>query len=138
MSAGSVDTPSGGTSTPEITVETLAKRLHLQVPGRPDEQKNRKAGLGPLVGLAAGVGTGATLELAAAIGPRPGRAVGTGMAFLAVMLAGNAPMTLLGITDPRTWSRADWAADLIPHLAYAVVTAHVLDGLQRSEGSTTR
>lgn len=32
-------------------------------------------------------------------------------------------MTVLGVTDPRTWRPVDWAADIIPHLAYAVVAA---------------
>jgi len=26
------------------------------------------------------------------------------------------------VTDPRTWSAADWISDLLPHLAYGVVT----------------
>ena len=32
----------------------------------------------------------------------------------------------LGTTDPSTWSAADWAADVIPHLAFGagVVWAH--------------
>jgi hypothetical protein len=38
-------------------------------------------------------------------------------------------MTVLGITDPRTWSRADWISDLAPHLAYGAITAGVLHGL---------
>jgi len=44
-----------------------------------------------------------------------------------VLLSTNVPMTLLGITDPRTWSRADWLSDLVPHLAYGAVVATTLD-----------
>jgi hypothetical protein len=45
------------------------------------------------------------------------------------MLAGNGPMTVLGVTDPRRWGAVDWAADVLPHLAYAGVAAVTLDAL---------
>jgi len=32
-------------------------------------------------------------------------------------------------SDPRSWAAADWASDVVPHLAYGVVTAWVLEGL---------
>jgi hypothetical protein len=35
----------------------------------------------------------------------------------------NGPMTAMGLTDPRTWSRTDWLSDVLPHLAYGWVTA---------------
>ncbi len=38
-------------------------------------------------------------------------------------------MAALGISDPRTWSAQDWAADVVPHLAYGLVTAATLAGL---------
>ena len=48
---------------------------------------------------------------------------------LAVLLIGAAAMALsdvplktLGISDPSTWAAKDWAADLVPHLAYGVAT----------------
>ncbi len=47
-------------------------------------------------------------------------------ATAAVLVAGNGPMTALGITDPRTWNANSWATDVVPHLAHGVVTAHVL------------
>jgi len=37
---------------------------------------------------------------------------------------------VLGVTDPRTWSRADWVSDIVPHLAYGAVTASVLSALE--------
>lgn len=40
-------------------------------------------------------------------------------------------MTLLGVTDPRTWSVIDWVSDLVPHAAYGAVTAAVLRELDR-------
>jgi len=46
------------------------------------------------------------------------------------MLAGNGPMTVLGVTDPRSWGPADWASDVVPHLAYALVAAATLNGFE--------
>lgn len=45
-------------STPEATVEKLADKAHVPVPGEGDARQNRVAGLGPLTGLVAGVGWG--------------------------------------------------------------------------------
>jgi hypothetical protein len=38
-------------------------------------------------------------------------------------------MTVLGVTDPRTWSAVDWISDLVPHLAYGAVMTRTLDAL---------
>jgi hypothetical protein len=38
-------------------------------------------------------------------------------------------MTALGIADPRQWSSTDWASDVLPHLAYGLVTAGTLQAL---------
>jgi hypothetical protein len=46
------------------------------------------------------------------------------------MLAGNAPMTVLGVTDARTWRAADWAADIAPHLSDAVAAAGTLKAFE--------
>ena len=43
----------------------------------------------------------------------------------------NGPMTVLGITDPRTWSAPDWVSDLVPHVAYGAVVATTLDAFDR-------
>ncbi len=112
-------------STPEQTVEALTGRAHVTVPGDGDVRQNRVAGLGPLTGIAAGLGVGVLLGLARAVGRRPGTATATA----AALLAGNAPMTLLGVTDPRTWPVSSWVADVVPHVAYGAVTAAVLEQL---------
>lgn len=116
-------------STPEDTVEALSDTTHIPVPGSGDTRDNRLAGLGPLTGIVAGLGVGAALGAARAAGWRPGLAQATAAATVAVEIAGNGPMTLLGVTDPRTWPATSWAADLVPHLAYGAVTAAVLDAL---------
>ncbi|MDX3070956.1 hypothetical protein ACIP98_14405 [Streptomyces sp. NPDC088354] len=119
----------GASSTPAVTVERLSQVVHVPVPGTPDVRENRIAGLGPLTGIAAGVGMGATLGLATAAGWRPGTAVLTATAGVLCLIGTNGPMTVLRVTDPRTWSASDWAADIVPHVAYALVATAVLKGL---------
>ncbi len=116
-------------STPEDTVEQLSAKTHVPIPGNDQTRENRVAALGPLTGLAAGVGVGAALGLARAAGLRPGLLVSGVAATVGALIGSNGPMTVLGVTDPRTWALKDWVADVIPHLAYGVVTAGVLQGL---------
>jgi hypothetical protein len=116
-------------STPSETVERLARSAHLDIAGSGESRANRVEGLAPLAGLATGVGLGVVLGLARAVGWRPGPVAGSLAATAVALVAANGPMTVLGITDPRTWSATDWAADLVPHLAYGAVTAAVLRGL---------
>jgi hypothetical protein len=48
-----------------------------------------------------------------------------------VMAASDASSALLGTTDPRTWSPADWASDLLPHLAYGAAAVAAFDATCR-------
>jgi hypothetical protein len=118
-------------STPEKTVETLSEKTHVPIPGEDEKEENRVSGLGPLSGLLAGVGTGALLGIVRATGWRPGIAVSTAAATLGAMVGTTGPMTLLGVTDPRTWPTKSWVVDIVPHVAYGAVTAAVLDRLDR-------
>lgn len=113
-------------STPEDTVEKLSQKVRVTIPGDDRTRGNRLSGLGALTGIAAGAGVGAALELARSAGWRPRPAVLALAAAAAAMVAGSGPMTVLGVTDPRTWSATDWASDVVPHLAYGAVTAFVL------------
>lgn len=56
--------------------------------------------------------------------------LGTAATTGAVLLAANAPMTLLKVTDPRTWSAADWASDILPHLGYGITADALLRALE--------
>ncbi len=120
--------------TPEQTIEKLAAKAHITIPGGKDAQRNRISGLGALNGIAAGVGGGAAI--AALHTPKGGLSVaGTGvLAAVAVMALTNGSMAALGITDPREWSAGDWVSDLIPHLAYGLVTAAALKAMTGTEG----
>jgi len=75
------------------------------------------------------VGIGALLGLARAAGWRPAIGVSTAVATVGARVGTSGPMTLLGVTDPRTWPATSWVVDLVPHLAYGAVTAAVLERL---------
>ena len=118
-------------STAEDTVVKLTDRAGVEIPGDGDTRKNRLAGLGPLTGLATGVGIGGVFGLARTFGFRPNVLV-TGLVIGAAAMAGtDAPMAALGVSDPRTWAAKDWLSDAVPHLAYGLVTAAVVRGLDR-------
>lgn len=121
----------GTSSTPEDTVEKLSDKTHVPVPGEGDERDNRVSGLGALTGIVSGVGIGGLLGVVRAAGWRPGFLAGSTAATLGALLGTNGPMTALGITDPRTWPPSSWVSDVVPHLAYGVVTTCVVAGLDR-------
>jgi hypothetical protein len=118
-------------STPEQTIEKLSARASLSIPGDEQTRNNRVSGLGALTGIVAGVSVGAGLGVARAAGWRPGFLLGSAATGLAALLVGNGPMTLLGVTNPRSWSATDWISDVVPHIAYGTVAAGVLQGLTR-------
>ena len=121
----------GTSSTPEDTVEKLAETVHVPIPGDQDTRQNRLQGLGPLTGLVAGIGVGVLGGLARASGYRSATPVGVTLTTLGVLVAANGPMTVLGVTDPRTWSATDWLSDVVPHLAYGVVVRTTMDAFDR-------
>lgn len=124
-------------STPEQVVERGAARIGVRVPGDGATREARTSGIGALLGLAAGVATG--VALGAVRGGTGSHGSGAGgpaatvvTAWLLAMVVGNGPMTLLRVTDPRTWSATDWAADVLPHLSYAVSAAATLEMLDQT------
>jgi hypothetical protein len=121
-------------SAPEDTVEKLASVAHAEVPGDDETRSNRLSGLGPLAGIATGVGVGALAGLLVRGTRLPTPAL-AGVVAGAAMVGSNGPMTALGITDPRTWSASSWVSDVVPHIAYGLVTAAVARGLIRPLGS---
>ncbi|MEU4242611.1 hypothetical protein [Actinoplanes sp. NPDC026619] len=112
----------GTSSTPEQTVEAIEDRLPVSVPGEGETRSNRISGLGSLTGIATGIGIGAAFGLLHRAGLRPPAPVGAVLAGLAAMVATDASMTALRVTDPRQWSAGEWLSDLIPHLVYGSVT----------------
>ena len=118
-------------STPEVTVEKMAEKAQLTIPGDERTRSNRVQALGPLTGILAGVGFGAFVGLVRALGYRSQPLVGTGLITAGVLVCTNGPMTVLGVTDPRTWSATDWVSDVVPHLAYAAVVKATMDAFDR-------
>ncbi|TQS41872.1 hypothetical protein [Cryptosporangium phraense] len=117
-------------SAPEDTVEKIAGDLGHPVPGDPDTRGNRLTGLGALSGILTGVGIGAVAGVLHRAGLRRlPAALGAVVVGGAAMASTDASMARLGISDPRTWSTADWLSDALPHLAYGAVTWAVLDAL---------
>jgi drug/metabolite transporter (DMT)-like permease len=119
-------------TTPEQTVRTVEDNTPLRLSGEgPDSDTagNRRSGLGALLGIVTGLGCGLAYGLV-----RPHlRTVPLPLAGLAAGLAANAgsvaPMVAAGVTDPRTWPLSSWASDVLPHLAYGLVTASVFEAL---------
>ena len=112
-------------STPTDTVSRLSSMVGLPL-GAGGVRSNRLEGLGAVAGLATGVAVGACFAavdeaLDRALSELPGLVTGL-LVGGAALVGANVPMIALGVTDPRTWTRADWASDLIPHVAYGLVT----------------
>jgi hypothetical protein len=116
---------------PQDAAAALAAQVGVAVPGEGDTRANRLAGLGALMGLASGITVGAAYGVATALTGRPPRWLRAGAVGLAAMAGTNAPMTRLGVTDPRTWDAVSWLSDIVPHAAYGVVTAVTYEALDR-------
>jgi hypothetical protein len=117
--------------TPEQSVEQLSERTGVTGPGEQDTRQNRVSGLGALMGMLTGAAVGAGYGAAHELGWRPSLPLGSAVATGAAMVGSSAPMTLLGITDPRKWSVSSWLTDLLPHLAYGVTTAATFAAMRR-------
>ena len=117
-------------TTPETTVRRTEEMAGVELaPQGPDsdEASNRRSGLGALLGIAAGLGTGAAYGLVRRrLSGVPLPVLGAGLG-IAVNVGTTGPMAALGVTDPRNWSGSSWLSDLVPHLAYGLVTACVYD-----------
>lgn len=120
-------------STPEQVVERGARLIGASLPEDEDDRQARTSGIGSLLGALAGVSAGVVLGALQATGRPRSRASTLGTAWGVAMLAGNGPMTALKVTDPRSWSAGDWAADVAPHLAYAVAAVATLDAFETTD-----
>lgn len=118
-------------TTPERTVEAMAASVGLEIPGTGEARNHRLQGLGALSGIATGVAVGVAYRLLVprSVEDRPALAVP--LLTVATMTATNSSMAAYGVTDPRTWSAADWWSDLVPHLVYAAVVHGTVRALSR-------
>ena len=94
-------------------------------------ERNRQEALGALLGYANGLAIGLTYAIVRLILPRPPTwLAGAALGSLA-MAASDFPATRLGLTDPKTWSGADWMADVVPHMAYGVAAAFTFEAIKK-------
>nr|WP_213454448.1 hypothetical protein [Micromonospora sp. NBRC 107566] len=115
--------------TPERTVEAVAGRAHLPIPGKGEKRSHRVTALGALSGMTTGVAVGVAAAALHRLGVRPPTLVGAALTGLVAMAATDASMAGLKVTDPRTWSATDWISDLLPHFVYGAVTYATLRAL---------
>ncbi len=120
-------------STPQRSVDAIAARLGGRVPGSRAERDARRTALGALLGASTGVSVGVGVALARASGLRLPGPLGGLATGAAAMAAANGPMVALGVSDPRSWSAADWMADALPHLAYGFTTRATVVALERHD-----
>lgn len=91
--------------------------------------KQRASGIGALLGYATGLGVGTTcgvLRLGIKRVPVPVAGILLGATAMA---ASDVPSIKLEVTDPAEWGTSGWLADIVPHLAYGLVTAVVFEML---------
>jgi hypothetical protein len=118
-------------TTPEETVRKFEDVAHVALATEEDKAGNRRSGIGALLGIAAGLGSGLGYALAR---PRlrriplPVAGLGAGLVANAATVA---PMAAAGVSDPRKWPASSWLSDVVPHLAYGLATAAVFDLLDR-------
>lgn len=93
--------------------------------------QQRLSGLGALMGYATGLSLGVLYGLARpylkrAPLPLVGLALGA-----AAMAASDAPATITGATNPKTWGLSGWLSDIAPHAIYGLATAAAFESYYR-------
>ena len=114
---------------PARTVDAVAGATGRAVPGRGQVGQARRTALGALAGIGSGLGVGVLASLARSAGVRMPGPVGAVVTGVAAMAATDVPAAVLSVTDPRTWTTADWASDAGPHLAYGAAVQAVVSAL---------
>ncbi len=123
-------------SVPAQVAGQLVDKMGIDLSAEDEEQdgptaQNRQSGLGALQGYVVGLGLGAAYGL---VRPRLGDVsvprAGGGLC-LAAMVGSDGPATALGVTDPRQYDLNSWVSDIIPHLAYGLMTATTYEALTR-------
>ncbi|MCO5971686.1 hypothetical protein [Actinoallomurus soli] len=115
-----------GSQVPEQVVEKTTERAGVSL-GEDETAENRRQALGALLGFGVGIGVGVAYGLIRSRGRTLPDALALGAA---ASVASEGPAVALGLTDPRTWGAAGWISDVVPHLAYGIVTAATYRGLR--------
>ncbi|MGV9611719.1 hypothetical protein [Nocardia xishanensis] len=109
--------------TPEESVQRMADKLGVQVPGDDEQRQSRISGAGSLLGTGTGLSVGCVYGFARSTGWQPSIPAASLANTAAAMSLTGFSLFTLKVSDPRRWGRSDWLSDLVPHLAYGVVTA---------------
>lgn len=125
-------------SAPQELVARLADEAGVEVPGTRGRRRNRIEALGPLAGTATGLVVGAVAGGLRGAGVRLPTTVGGPLLGAAAMLATDLPLATTGVSDPKKWTRADWTADALPHLAYGITTHQTLVALSADRDGAAR
>jgi uncharacterized membrane protein len=108
---------------PEQVVHRLGDRFGVDVG---EEGGPRLQALGALSGIVTGLALGVAASAARRAGvrlPGPLAAAAIGAGAMAVT---DGSIAASGVSDPRQWTTADWAADVVPHLAYGAAVHAVV------------
>jgi hypothetical protein len=124
-------TDRAASSAPAETTSRALSRIGIT----PSKAGNRREAVGAVGGIATGLGIGVVAALARRVGVRLPAPVGATAIGALAMAATDAPMAGLGVSDPRTWTAADWTRDIVPHLAYGL---GVHWALERTDPHTVR
>lgn len=116
-------------SVPEKLVDELAAESGVTIPGDDDSRSARRTALGALSGMASGASIGVLVSVARRYGtqlPMPLEAVAGGAL---AMTFSDGPAARLDITDPWSWTPAQWMSDIVPHLGFGITVSTLLTGL---------
>lgn len=115
---------------PQKIVQKAASSMGLEDLASDSEAAvNRRTGIGSLLGYANGLGVGAVYGILRPLLRRVPVAIGALAAGAAVMALSDVPASRSGATDTKTWSAADWTADVIPHALFGLALALSFDAL---------
>ena len=116
---------------PSTLVKNVAQEAGLGgLAADDDAAKNRRSGIGALLGYANGLGVGAVYgAVRPALRGKVPRLVAGLVAGAAAMALSDVPLVKAGATDPKTWGAAGWLADAVPHALFGVALAFAFDAL---------
>lgn len=116
---------------PSELVEDLAHRAGTDIPGTGEVRQNRRSALGTISGMAVGAGVGVLASAVRSSGVRLPLPVAGVLAGAAAMAGSDLPIAATGISDPRSWDKAAWLADALPHLVFGLATCATVRALER-------
>ncbi|MEY2431285.1 MAG: hypothetical protein QOC92_1010 [Acidimicrobiaceae bacterium] len=113
-------------SLPGDAAASVAGMVGIDLSGDDDASKNRRSALGAILGYSTGILVGAAYGV---VRRRPGSSRAGIRLGASVMAIANGPMVAQGLTDPREWGAVGWISDIVPHMAYGIVTARTYEAI---------